>query len=320
MNSGLARMTKLFFVLFIVLLPAAHAQQTSQVGIAVYINDVNVIDPKKENIALDLTLNLQWQTEQASSKKQFYYGDGVNKVLDSMWWPYYQIKHSRGPVKIIRQALVIDKSGRANYEANVSVTIDTKMNMRRFPFDSHILQIIVKPFGEQPHPVTYSILHEKAGINHKAHLEEWRLNDERHWIKDENGQAVYVSSFDYQRKSGFYIHKVMVPLLLILLISYCVLLMPDEPTIRRLALVMATMLTVVAFQWAMSPYVPNLSYITFFEALLLFSYTLIASEAVIIILGEAFGGRHKTVVMYWAQRLYLPILLIGVGVLYLIWL
>lgn len=306
----------LFFTLLC--LPAYAEKPEKDVGIGLYLNDITRIHPQEEIIDLEATLFLRWQTEKISSEDQYFYGRQVDKVLKTMWWPYFKFEDTRGKSKIDAKAMKISREGSVEYMAKYSLSIETELKMHNFPFDSQTINIGVVPFGQGPYRLRYYLLKDKTGINPAAHLEEWVLTEAKHKVSSKN-DSQYRLTLNYQRKSGYYIYKIFVPLLVIVFISYMVLWLPREPAINRLAVVITAMLTIVAFQWAVIADVPKVSYITFLQAMLLFSFVTVGLQAVLIVIGESIGENRKYKLMYWSKMIYPIFLLLGVIVLACIW-
>lgn len=300
-----------FFSLMGISLGIAAEKPVRDVGIEVRVEDVTHIYPKEEIIDLELEIHFRWQTAEHPTETQYYQGKAVDDQLKVRWWPYYKILHTRGALHVHLKSLVISPDGVADYVETLNAQVETGMDMSRFPFDSHVLKIAITPFGNSPYQQHYYLLSNQVAIQAEPYLTEWQLGGARSQLSVENQMPVYQLSFDYQRKTGFYFYKVLMPLLIIIGISHAVLWMPRETAINRLALVMTSMLTVVAFQWAVIQDIPPVSYVTLFQALLFFAYFLIGSKAILIVLGEKWHGKYRLQIMYWARWVYLLMIITG---------
>ncbi|MCC5792182.1 MAG: hypothetical protein JJT82_06175 [Legionellaceae bacterium] len=297
-----------------------HAEKNlREVGIAVYVDDVTSIKPSEELFILEITQHLRWQSGHRSATDQYYYGPQVDAVLSEIKAPYYQILHLRGAIDSKYKALRIQADGMADYQESMGVQIETEMDMHRFPFDTQKLELLIMPYGSSPYHDHLYLLSDKVGINKNAHLAEWKINRIHSHILSQQ-PPMYQLLIHYQRLPTFYIYKIFIPMLLIMGISYAVLWMPNQPAINRLAVVITTMLTIVAFQWAASEQIPAVSYITAFHMLLLFFYLLIAGEAILITLSERLTKRDAYRLMYGACWLYPIIIVVGIAMIGVIWL
>jgi len=289
------------------------------IGIAVDVNDVSEIYPKQELTDMELTINLLWQGDERPDKTRYYQGEQVQKALLNTWWPYYQIVHSRGVIDSKFKTMSVSPDGLVRYVERLRVKVETAMDMHSFPFDSQVLKILIKPFGQSGYRTQYYSLNDKIKINTNAHLDEWHLVGTKAQILSNHTTPTYMVSLDYQRQSGFYLYKILIPLLVIVGIANTILWLPSQPAINRLAVVMTAMLTVVAFQWVVGQDMPVVSYITFLQAVLLFAFLLIGSKAVLIVVGDVQDGKRRQHIMYHARWVYPLILVLGLGLITVIW-
>ena len=78
------------------------------------------------------------------------------------------------------------------------------------------------------------------------------------------------------REYGFYILKVGVPLVLIVVLSWAVFWMKDEPMAGRIRISSTGVLTIVAFQFAVGGNLPRVPYLTLLDRVMIVSFMLIA--------------------------------------------
>lgn len=306
-------------VLIFLLLPAFvfASPNTKEVGIAVSIDDINRIYPAEETINLEMVLDLKWQTDHKVAQDEYYSGAEVADVLKQIWFPYYQIIHSRGKILVKEQALHLSSKGFAEYSVKINTQVETRMNMRNFPFDKQTFKLLISPFKKGQYQQQYYTLSKKVMLDDYADLHEWRLTNVANKIVGKN-KNIYELSLSYERKSAFYIYKIFIPLLLILIITHSVFWIDSQP-MTKISIIITAMLTCLAFQWVVLRDIPPVNYMTLFQALLIWAYLLIASKAVGIVLSEVVAKEKKLRVFFWAKLLYLFLFVFGGIVIYLIW-
>ena len=310
---------KIAFVLLAFFTGISFATPIKKVGIAIDVNDVSEIYPKQELTDLELTIHLRWNSENKAAEPQFFQGDQVAQKLSDIWWPYYQIINSRGVINSKFRAMQITPDGVVNYTEQFRVQIETAMDMHNFPFDHQVFKILVSPFGQSKYQEQYYPLNDHVKINSNAHLDEWDLKAVADKISVNGNTPFYQVSLDYQRKSGFYLYKVIFPLLVIFSIANLILWLPRQPAINRLSVIMTAMLTVVAFQWAINGDMPTVSYITFLQAILLFTFLLVGSMALLIVVDELTTNGDNEKLMYHARWLYPFGMIVGLLAIALLW-
>ncbi|QDP71536.1 hypothetical protein FOG18_02575 [Legionella israelensis] len=305
--------------IFTLLCAIAYAEKPEQkVGIALYLNDITRIQPQEEIIELEATIFLRWQSEKKGVREQYFYGNQVDDALKTMWWPYFIFLDTRGTTQVTHKAMKISNNGMVEYMAKYTLSIETALNMHKFPFDTQTINIQVTPFGPMPYRIQYYLLNDKIGINPVAHIEEWELTGTKNKISAQN-ENQYQLSLNYQRKSGYYLYKVFLPMLIIVFISYMVLWLPRQPAINRLAVIITAMLTIVAFQWAVTSDVPKVSYITFLQAMVLFFFIMVGLKAILVVIGESVEDAEKYKLMHWSRIIYPVVLLLGIIIISWIW-
>jgi len=308
----------LLLVLILFSFYANAEKKIHPVGVGLYINDITQIKAQQEFIELAATVTLHWQVDKRFKKDQYFYGSQVDQALKKIWWPYFKFLNSRGGNIPTLRALKISKDGKVEYVGRYNLVIETPLNMHHFPFDTQIINISIVPFALMPEKIIYYNLKDKNGIAPLAHLDEWKL-DSLNYSTITNNRPQFQLTINYQRKAGFYIYKVFLPLLVIILISYLVLWIPKQPAINRIAFIITAMLTTVAFQWAVTSDVPRVSYITYFQAMLLFAFIFIGSKAILVVIGEHVGDEKKERIMWWSRILYPLTLLLGAAIITAIW-
>ncbi|KTC66284.1 ELIC (plasmid) [Legionella adelaidensis] len=310
---------KLLFLLLCLVTCYSFAQTVREVGIAINVNNVNAIYPQEEVADLELSVHMRWQADSPSNHSEYYQGPAVDEILKKIWWPYYQILELRGKINPQLKSLTISPTGQVDYLETFNIQIETPMDLHQFPFDKQMIPIRITPFGYSPFEQKYFILSEKIQKYVHDNLDEWQIIGEEHTLGDRQNKPVYNLNVQFERRSGFYLYKVIIPLLIIIAISHGVLWLPYQPAINRLSLVLTGLLTLVAFQWAVSREVPSVSYITLFQAFLLFTYFLVGSKALIIVLGELWDKKYLKKITDFARWFYPIMLILGlliIGVVY----
>lgn len=284
-----------------------------EVGIEVYIDNVDALLPREGTAEVDLTLHLRWQTNDTANKTRYYTDTSVNPMLQKIDFPYYKIQNLRSKIEPTRESLTIAPDGRADYLADMTLSIETEMDMHLFPFDGHTLNINISPYGESPYEDHYYFLSKKPGYSSMVNLDEWSMNVRPCQISSENNLTTYHYNIEFQRKFGYYVHRILLPLLIILAISYGLLWLPPESPIGLISLLTTLLLMVVAFQWVVAQDLPSVSYMTIFQAILLLVYCSISTEIIFVILGEKLNPKNKSKLHYFSKWFYPVFFLLGIS-------
>ena len=134
--------------------------------------------------------------------------------------------------------------------------------------------------------MTASATHEPAAVR----LPQWNLVRCRHL---ESGAiprphagklgvaSTFVVSMDTERKSLFMVRLVIVPLLLIVMLSWSVFWMDQSSLGDRISVSFIGILTVVAYQIVLSEILPRISYLTLMNGFLNMSFFVVCASVVV---------------------------------------
>tara|TARA_B100000780_G_scaffold43718_1_gene27142 strand:- start:131 stop:1690 length:1560 start_codon:yes stop_codon:yes gene_type:complete len=159
-------------------------------------------------------------------------------------------------------------------------TLKTKFNYRSFPFDSQslnfIFQVIDYPVNVVPFvPFDNSI--ERAF--NKLELDDWKKVSYDHHTAislntdDFTNETIQTKiSFNFERNYLYYIIKIYLPILIVLLVSLSVLLINPIQLESRLTVSVVCFLALITYTYIVDRDVPRLSYLTIMDNLILLSY------------------------------------------------
>ncbi len=95
-------------------------------------------------------------------------------------------------------------------------------------------------------------------------------------IRDRAHFSEFVMSINVERKSSFYIWKIILPLISLVMISWSVFWMLGDNLGDRMSVSITGILTVVAYQFITADILPRVPYFTFMDGFLTLSFVLMA--------------------------------------------
>jgi len=127
--------------------------------------------------------------------------------------------------------------------------------------------------------------------------------------------SLFVLTIDLSRHSRYYIFKVIVPLMFITMMSWIVFWISPEKFGPQIGLSATSMLTLIAFQFALTAELPKVSYFTLMDKLLFTSTTIVflslivsASTAFLVTKGRGTLAQQIDFVCRWLFPLALLVL------------
>lgn len=264
------------------------------VDIGFHINDITNIDEREQNLTVEGTLFLGWTDRRVPEKlklteTQYFQDDAAKDVLKTIWWPYVKIIHLKGTRRIGSLLLEVRPDGRIEYFETTQITAETTIDMRRFPFDTQVLDIRFEPFYDHYPDIKFKQAVHEEGVAPDAHSAEWAFHgfkSRAHSPAIEKGRSGdhYIIEATYKRKSSFYVLNIFGPLVLIVMVGWSVFWLWRQRTINRIALLKTAILAILVFQWVIYKEEPRVSYYTFFDSFIAWSFFVLGLSAIVLVI------------------------------------
>ena len=252
-----------------------------EVSPGLYITNLVSIDETLETFEVGGYLALRWVDPRLIVARPQDLVPAVREyTVDELWTPAIEaansISHKRNSY-----SLQVDRKGVVNYVERFDAVLSNPYNLRKFPFDTQVLQFEFQPFLSSASDIRFSTKPlPLTGISPDQHLElaSWRIQDV--WYRTERvareGPAPELSEGLFQlvikRRSGFYVWKIFLPLALMTLVPAIVFWIDPKEFDWLLKVPLTMLLSLVAFQFAVARDLPRLGYITFLDAIFIASF------------------------------------------------
>jgi hypothetical protein len=301
-------------------LPPVNGPPPYQVYIDVFVIDVDSIDSAKQNFSANIFYRLRWNNPGLAHS-----GDApVVRPLDEVWNPGLQIINEQFVRRTFADVVKIHPDGTVVYRQRMWGTFSQPMDLREFPFDnqSFTVHFVAADFldGELEFSQDPEI---QSGIASKLSLADWKVTATETGamayepVPGESSQPGFHLTFDAQRHTGYYISKIIVPLLLIVAMSWIVFWIDPTEAGTQVSVAITTMLTLIAYRFAIGTDIPKVSYLTRLDDFILISTLLVFATlievAVTATMAKAGHIEKARVVDLWA-RWIVPLGFSGVAV------
>ena len=222
-----------------------------------------------------------------------YSGDAALSVIEEqIWSPQFEIINSRGePFRNLYTSVRVYEDGFVEYEERFNGLLAGPMDLRKFPFDSQVLPLRITTFDYDSRQVVFKQIQTDASPDFR--LAEWTVNqisgttktDTAYGIEPQDEETAFYYpvaelAINISRKSGYYVLRVILPLALIIAVSWSVFWLESGSVSDQLAVSFTVLLTIVAFNFLVADKLPPIAYTTFMDALLLMSYVFLALSIV----------------------------------------
>ena len=186
--------------------------------------------------------------------------------------------------------------------------------MKIFPSDRHDLQIRIVAIGKDAKYIDFSIDPEKVGIADVLTVTDWEVLG---W--DTFAEPItlgpnlptlpgVIFEFEAKRLVKFYLVKVLIPLVMIVLMSLAVLFIDPTNTGSRLSIAITGILTLIAYRFLLGGLLPKISYLTHMDYFIFGSMFLVFAVLVEACVVARFVSAEKVELAnsidYWARWVF----------------
>lgn len=160
-------------------------------------------------------------------------------------------------------------------------SLSTYHHLKRFPFDDQVFKLRMSSTHYDLDELVLSVNTDMTRISELINIPDWTIKEVKADIDTRdafglgNIQSMYVLEIQAERDSNFYIWKILVPLTLIVMMSWVVFWINPVKFGSQLGISATSMLTLIAFQFAQTGVLPKLSYFTIMDKLILGSSVLV---------------------------------------------
>lgn len=233
-------------------------------------------------------------------------------------WPASYVYNQQGGRNAQSQLLAIEPDGSATYYERFTATLQAPdFNFRRFPFDTQQFYVRVQSLFEEEYYI-FEPDAERSGFGPQLGEEQWIFSNDNFEVStvtvNDRSQAVF--AFTTHRHLNFYLFRIFVPVLLIILVSWVTFFLRDYG--RRIEVASGNLLLFIAYNFTIANDLPRIGYLTFMDFVLISTFII---TGVVVILNVIFrrmeaNGKGETLekldrVLIW---LY-PLLYLGGGLI-----
>ena len=236
----------------------------TKVSIGVYVIDISKIHDAEQTFTADFVVVMQWKDRRLGK------GAKVRTLyLNNVWHPYMQIKNQNNLKKHWSDIVEVDKNGIVTYRQRFSGDLSLPLNLKDFPFDKHTLSIIVASFRYSPEDVAFEVDINRSGRAKTFSIAGWSIDDDGdtrispYYFAPQarNISQIFFENFA-SRHLGYYFWRAIFPMMIIVFMSWSVFWISPSQMGAQIAVASTTILTLFAFKFSLSEYLPNISYLT----------------------------------------------------------
>ncbi len=295
------------------------------IAVRAYIINITDVDEFRNTFELEVEFESSWNDPrlafspgQGEPSKRVYGGQVAEQMLGTIWVPDLGAVNVVGRPERLKTMLSVEADGTAMYRIRASGVIKSHFDFRDFPFDDQVFELRIRPFFLTSDVIRLVESDEKTAFDPNFHLPEWEVRGVRTSIEEvtvagmDRPYSQLTIMIDVTRKSGFYIWKVLLPILTIVCISWVVFWMTGEQLGRRASTSATTILTIIAYQFIMSGSLPRIPYLTVMDRIILWSFVTTSLSMVLNIVATQVSAKKYQAGIDRTARMVFPGVYFGV--------
>lgn len=254
------------------------------VKIGLRLEHVGNISADSDSFNFSGMFHIQWRDPRLAYTPELGEDERVINP-EKIWTPAPQFANLIDDITTHYRAAAVGPDGTVHMVWEVTATLAPDMDLRRFPFDRQTLVIEVRPPLEAPAPMLFLADPEESGVVPAARtqLPLWEFTGfSLHDARDEGVSATGKVGADFdirlRRRWGYYVLRLFLPLALILLASWAFLVLRLDDIQNQLYATFGTLLSVIAFAFAVQSFVPQVPVLTLYDRFYLLCFAIVVLE------------------------------------------
>jgi hypothetical protein len=241
------------------------ADKPTTIHMAVVIIDVDNVDGAEQSFDANVYYEVRWRDERLVQEQP---GDRHFKIGE-IWTPRIILSNEQRTWRTMPEIYEVSPNGEVTYTQRIWGSFSQQLVLRDFPFDTQQFEItfVSTRFGQSEVKLV-SDPNFSTVISDRLSVPSWRLLSTSidlspyKIVAEEAGQPAFTFSFTAQRIANYYLIFMVLPLVLILGMSWIVFWIDATEMSLRFGLASTSMLTLIAYRFAMASELPNISYLT----------------------------------------------------------
>jgi hypothetical protein len=255
------------------------AREPIEVGVGLVLEQINDVDLQSEFFTVVASIQLEWTDPTLAFNPEDCHCDFKTYsevsfeyfLIDSnSRWPDFTLQNQQGNRWTQNRNVVVFHDGHVIYTERFTTDFQVDFDFQQFPFGSQ--QFVIRIDSLLPEEFyVYKNLENISAISSEHGEDEFVLQDlsvdvSRLLANSGFIASRYTFSFEAAQHLSYYIFRIFVPVLLIILVSWVTFFLKNYT--HRIEVASANLLLFIAFSFSLADNYPRLGYLTFLDAVM----------------------------------------------------
>ena len=268
------------------------ADGPTEVRIAVFVLDVDEVNNVSQSFDANVYIELRWQDLRLAHENPYE----ITRSLNDVWHPRIQFINQQRTWPIFPEIVEISPGGEVVYQQRVWGSFSQPLKLEDFPFDRQVFTVQLSSAGYSPQEIKLvSDLVSRTGIASQFSLADWDIVGWTVQVApfapslEEEAFAGLSLSIEGKRKYGYFIIKVIIPLFLIVMMSWVVFWIDPKEAGSQISVAITTMLTLIAYRFAVGNDIPKVSYLSRLDYFILGATVLVFASLIEVVVTSTYA-------------------------------
>lgn len=296
---------------------AVSGDKPKEVLIGIYLINVESINSADQSYKATVAIAMRWNDPSLVCKSSDN-PDEIRKFpVEEVWNPEVAILNKRTGTQQFKKNVSVDCDGNVDYLQLFYGDFITTANIRDFPFDKRTLDISLVSTDYDTDQLKFVANDEVTGRDKHFSIVDWKINAEPesestyYYFEPQNLKfAAFMYKLGAKRNYKYFILKIIIPMVFIVLMSLSVFWIPPMQLGPQIGLSVTSMLTLIAYLFAVGKVVPDVEYLTRFDKFVFGSTIMVFLALVESIMTGSLSASNKNELakkIDWYSRIIFPV-------------
>jgi Neurotransmitter-gated ion-channel ligand binding domain/Neurotransmitter-gated ion-channel transmembrane region len=263
-----------------------------KVSVGLHISNLADINQTSETFDAAGYLMYSWRDSRLAYKQQ---PNETSRAanLDEIWHPAMEMVNFKSSTNSDTFVDILP-DGTVQAQERFAKTLSSGLALQKFPFDRQSLQVVLESLKYDDRSVKLVADPQKISIGKDSFvsLSEWQIgtvigsNGKSFFQPEQQHYSRVTVQIQVKRNYGFYVLKVMMPLLLITIASWSVFWIDPQEFSTQIAIAFTNLLTVVALLLVINDTLPRVGYLTLMDGFTMICFMTILVAILVLVIAH----------------------------------